>query len=414
MKNFKKLISAIMIFSMVAVLFAGCGKKVDTKDNEGVSSENEGVSGEGKVVSTVNGDEISLGEVNLYLRQMEAYFERFGSDIWDQPSGEEGKTLVDIAKENALNAAQNATIISLLAKDKGVEVTDEQAEEADKLAHEFMDKFDKEIAKKDGITLEVIKKILNNQALAQAFFDEEMKDFEADEEELNSMLEQSDQYKGYKENGHKYYVDQVRARHILFSTRDDSNQPVSDEKKAEIKEKAEEVLAKVKAGEDFATLAKEYSEDPGSKEKGGEYTFKRGEMVTEFEETAFNMKDGEVSELVETAFGYHIIKLEEHIDATDAEIQAEEAKEKNIVEEAKKQLMQKAFDGKFEEWKKDYEIVVNDEVWSTVEVRQARNQVKDNDAEETKADENKDEEQSNDETKSQDEKDGSDDKEKEE
>lgn len=408
MKNFKKLISAIMIFSMVAVLFAGCGKKVDTKENEGVSSENEGVSGEGKVVATVNGNDISLGEVNLYLRQMEAYFERFGSDVWDQPSGEEGKTLVDVAKENALNAAENATIISLLAKDNDIKITDEQKEEVDKLSQEFMDKFDKEMAKKDGITLETIKKILNNQALAQAFFDEEMKDFKANEEELSSTLEENPQYKGYQENGHKYYVDQVRARHILFKTIDENNQPISDEKKAEVKTKAEEVLAKVKAGEDFATLAKEYSEDPGSKDKGGEYTFKRGVMVPEFEETAFSMKDGEVSEIIETSFGYHIIKLEEAIEATEAEIKGEEEKEKSIVEEAENFLKQKAFDEKFEEWKKDYDIKVNDDVWDTVEVRQARNQVNDN-VEEANSDENKDDEQKN-----QEEKDSSDDKDKKE
>jgi foldase protein PrsA len=408
MKNFKKLISAIMIFSMVAVLFAGCGKKVDTKENEGVSSENEGVSGEGKVVATVNGNDISLGEVNLYLRQMEAYFERFGSDVWDQPSGEEGKTLVDVAKENALNAAENATIISLLAKDNDIKITDEQKEEVDKLSQEFMDKFDKQMAKKDGITLETIKKILNNQALAQAFFDEEMKDFKANEEELSSTLEENPQYKGYQENGHKYYVDQVRARHILFKTIDENNQPISDEKKAEVKTKAEEVLAKVKAGEDFATLAKEYSEDPGSKDKGGEYTFKRGVMVPEFEETAFSMKDGEVSEIIETSFGYHIIKLEEAIEATEAEIKGEEEKEKSIVEEAENFLKQKAFDEKFEEWKKDYDIKVNDDVWDTVEVRQARNQVNDN-VEEANSDENKDDEQKN-----QEEKDSSDDKDKKE
>lgn len=96
--------------------------------------------------------------------------------------------------------------------------------------------------------------------------------------------------------------EKVRTAHILISGDTE-----------ESKKKAEKLLKELKAGADFAVLAKDNSEDPGSAVKGGDLgTFPRGRMVKEFENAAFNLKKpGDLSGLVKSQFGYHIIKLEE-------------------------------------------------------------------------------------------------------
>lgn len=101
---------------------------------------------------------------------------------------------------------------------------------------------------------------------------------------------------------------QVRARHILFRLPPDATPAQRDS----IMKLAQQVRAKIVAGGDFAQLAKQYSEDPGSKSQGGELGFfGKGQMVPPFEEAAFKLQPGQVSDIVETPFGLHIIQVEE-------------------------------------------------------------------------------------------------------
>lgn len=101
---------------------------------------------------------------------------------------------------------------------------------------------------------------------------------------------------------------EVHARHILFRMPPDATQQVRDSVMA----RARQVLQQARAGGDFAKLASQYSEEPGANERGGDLGyFGRGQMVQPFEEAAFALEKGQISDLVETPFGYHIIKIED-------------------------------------------------------------------------------------------------------
>jgi peptidyl-prolyl cis-trans isomerase D len=103
--------------------------------------------------------------------------------------------------------------------------------------------------------------------------------------------------------------EQVRARHILVK----AGKGGAEAARGAARKKAEDLLARAKAGEDFAALATVNSEDPGSAAKGGDLgLFSRGRMAPAFETAAFALEPGALSEIVETPFGFHIIKVEEH------------------------------------------------------------------------------------------------------
>ena len=117
--------------------------------------------------------------------------------------------------------------------------------------------------------------------------------------------------KFYDENPKRFeQPETVRAAHILLTTVElASKQELAPDKQKAQRALIEALLKRVRAGEDFGKLAKEFSQDPGSKERGGEYVFPRGQMAVEFETAAFSMSVGQISDVVTTKFGYHIIKV---------------------------------------------------------------------------------------------------------
>ena len=113
----------------------------------------------------------------------------------------------------------------------------------------------------------------------------------------------------YEREKHRYtgLEKQVRARHILIKV----DEKASDETKAEAKKRAEALLARARKGEDFAALAKQTSEDSGSAKKGGDLGWNpKGRMVKPFDDAQFELPPGQISDLVQSTFGFHIIKVE--------------------------------------------------------------------------------------------------------
>jgi len=148
----------------------------------------------------------------------------------------------------------------------------------------------------------------------------------------------------------------VHVSHLLLLTMDMEKQTeLTATQKADKLKQIEELLKRARAGESFTNLVVKYSEDPGSKDKGGEYTFARASagdngphMVPEFEAAAFSLRTNQISDVVTTTYGYHIIKLLDKIPAEKIELA-------KVSTQVKESLEQRAIADKLPEYMKTVE-----------------------------------------------------------
>jgi foldase protein PrsA len=238
-------------------------------------------------------------------------------------------TLVDQYGEAALDTLIAEKIVELESDKKKITVKDSEIDEelqSMKDSYGGEEAFNEALAS-SGASLDSVKKNVQSFLLTEKLLEDRI-----------SISD--DQIKEYFEANKDSFVqeEQVEASHIL----------VDDEKTAQ------EVKKKLDDGGDFAELAKEYSTDTSNAESGGELGFfAKGEMVTEFDEKAFAMKKGEISEPVKTEFGYHIIKVTDKKDAKEAVLADHKEEIKDILFD---QALQTEYGTWLQEKKEDYKI----------------------------------------------------------
>jgi peptidyl-prolyl cis-trans isomerase C len=228
-----------------------------------------------------------------------------------------------------------------------------------------------------GVTREQWEKQNSDQAAARIVL----------EREMNVKVTDDEAKKFYEDNLSKFEEpEMVHVSHILISTQDPATKSdLPDDKKTAKRKLAEDILKRAKSGEDWSKLVKEYSEDQGSKEKGGEYTFARASatqdptrtMVKEFEDASFALNPNQISDIVTTSYGYHIIKLLEKLPAKKETYAGVETKSIYVKADRQKatireilveQGMQKGFEDFMKKLKQDANVEILDEKLKAVDL----------------------------------------------
>jgi parvulin-like peptidyl-prolyl isomerase len=214
-------------------------------------------------------------------------------------------------EKNIMDSIIVLKVLQKYGKENGFAVTDAEIdEEYSKIIENYpsQEDFEKDLADKK-ISKSFLREQISDQMLRDKIFNDVTKDIIVSEEEIKDY---------YGENDETLFQvpEQKKVSHILIKFDVPEGETIDDEIKSEARKQIEDIEQQLEDGADFAELATQYSQDTLSAENGGDIGFiSRGQTVAEFEDAAFALKAGEVSPIVETYYGYHLIKVLEEQDA---------------------------------------------------------------------------------------------------
>ncbi|PQQ66339.1 hypothetical protein B9R14_05960 [Acetivibrio saccincola] len=385
MKSKKRLLLITVLALFFSLVLGGCGGKQEIKQGDNV------------VIAQVNGEDI------LYNEFYDIYnYTLISKEIDPETEDEEELAYMKEIKEQILEDLITRKVMQQKMEADGYEITDEIMKEAEDSFNSMIEMIglqmqlqaqfggDEGAEEKDykkeaeeyvagelelmNMTKEDYIKNMAEEIMANNYFEDLTKVVEASEEEIKSFYDKELEISKTDGNGAIDLIKpaQTRVKHILIKIADedtgeyfnlytggkfDEAESFLEEKLAEIKPKAEEVLEKAKNGEDFEALIDEYGEDPGMESE----EYKDGYLVDEmsnfelpFKETSLKLEEGEISDLVPTVYGYHIIKAYEK---SEEKVYTLEEKRDEIKERLDREKKNEFVEKEIDRWMEEAEIV---------------------------------------------------------
>lgn len=290
----------------------------------------------------INGSACTKPEAMLFLTTMKNTYESsFGQEMWEKKFGD--TTLQEYVKSIVKNQLAQMKCLNLLAKKKKITLTEAEKEKVKQVAQIYYSGLNQDEITYMGITQDTVEKVYTQYALAEKVYNELTQGINTEISDADARV--------------------IKVQQIFIKTyrMDDNNNKVefSEEEKADALTRIQSIQQSVNSGEDFYSLAEKYNEDTQI-----EYQFGKGEMVEAFENAAFALTDGQVSDIVETDTGYHIIKCME-----DYMVDETEANKVKLLDKEKEDAFQKIYDPFVEDLTSEF----NDKVWDNISFQSNEN-----------------------------------------
>lgn len=270
-----------------------------------------------EAVAVVEGETITRSDLDKELAAVKSQYAASGQPLSDEQLAQyEGEVLENLITKTALLA---------YATERNVSTSSEEIqEEIDRIAEQFgSEEGFIEALEAQGFTEESFREELEVGMTIDTLINKEvLSEYDVSDEEIADFYESNMQYFQTEES--------VTARHILVTVEEDA----TEEDKAKAREKIEGILQELEGGADFAELAREKSEGPSAESGGNLGKFSRGQMVAPFEEAAFQLEPGQMSGIVETQFGFHVILVS---DRSEASVQSLEEVSEEIANHLRRQ-----------------------------------------------------------------------------
>jgi parvulin-like peptidyl-prolyl isomerase len=278
-----RLVRTTFVALTLALVLAGCGGGDEAKSPEDVPPD---------AIALVGEEPIPKAELDELMKEAEQ-----GYKAQKRPFPKAGTPDYENLRSQAIAYLVQRSQYEQEADEMGIEVTDE---EVDKKLREVMNEVAEgsrnkflEQLKQQGLTEEQVRENLRMQILQREIVDSVTKDVEVTDADVEKF---------YEENKAQFTQPSSRlVRHILIACKN------AAECRRD-KSRADELYGEVRNGANFASLARRFSEDPGSKSQGGRYQAVKGQSVPEFDRVAFELDRGEISRPVKTQHGWHIIQ----------------------------------------------------------------------------------------------------------
>lgn len=328
--NYKRILTLCLACVMLVMCFTGCAVQKSSP-----------------VIGSVNGENITADYYEYFMlnvqdemvNQAGVSSAEEADKYWDTEI--DGQKAINVLKQRTFDEVASLYLENQKAKELGITLDEADKEQITSSINNFITQVGGQSAYKQALK-EMGLTDASYRSFMEMFYYAYKLEEKIQSEDAEKYTVSDDDAKAYAESEEK-----VRAKHILFATTNsETGEPLSDAEKQEMKKVAQEALDKIKSGEEnFDDVMNSLSQDPGLSSNPDGYTFGKGEMVKEFEETAFSLEVGQMSDLVETDYGYHIIKREART-VTDEDI-----------ENAKQEMINEIYEKQIEEWKNESEIV---------------------------------------------------------